>query len=206
MLEKENLNRIIVELQELNVLTETLLVCQSVPQSLLTLIQTKAIRVADSVSNVLTQAPVDRAEEVSPVVPPVVQPSADPVVEPVEEVSIMAGQPVISGQSVSVGDLYVQADASPVFLNTTAETMNDIIAKRMTVDITKALTLNDRFRFLRELFGGNSALMDETLAHLNEIATVNEAKSYLFSRFNWDSESDETVSDFLQIIEKKSNQ
>ncbi len=192
MLEKENLSPIILELQELNVLTETLQACQSVPESLLLLIQSKALRLADSISQVQTASVIP--DEVQVV-----------VAEPLPVGPVVVEESVFE-HPATVGDSFVHVEKELSFMNPSAETMNDIIAKRMTVDLTKALTLNDRFRFLRELFHGNAALMDEILSELNGIATVDEAKRFLSSRFEWDWEMNETVSDFMQIVEKKSNQ
>jgi hypothetical protein len=70
-----------------------------------------------------------------------------------------------------------------------------------TADLKKWLTLNDRFRFSRELFGGNETLMNQTLADLSRINSYDQGISYLKSRFNWDFD-DEAVTGFLAILEK----
>jgi hypothetical protein len=76
--------------------------------------------------------------------------------------------------------------------------------QKTTADLKKWLTLNDRFRFNRELFGGNESLMNQTIADLSKITSYGGALSYLNSRFNWDFE-DEAVTGFLAILEKSFN-
>ncbi|MDR1602886.1 MAG: hypothetical protein LBS42_10725 [Tannerella sp.] len=70
-----------------------------------------------------------------------------------------------------------------------------------TADMKKWLTLNDRFRFGRELFGGDVSLMNRTVAELNEINSYEKGVSYLKSCFGWNFE-DEIVVEFMAIMEK----
>jgi hypothetical protein len=70
-----------------------------------------------------------------------------------------------------------------------------------TADMKKWLTLNDRFRFGRELFGGDMSLMNRTVAELNGINSYEKGVSYLKSCFGWNFE-DEAVAEFLAVMEK----
>ncbi|TLX75315.1 hypothetical protein E9993_10485 [Labilibacter sediminis] len=69
-------------------------------------------------------------------------------------------------------------------------------------DLTKGLGINDRFMFQRELFNGNSELMQQTLLQLNEIPDFVSAQSFINSNFNWDEEQDATQS-FFNYIKRK---
>lgn len=59
--------------------------------------------------------------------------------------------------------------------------------------------LNDRFRFTRELFGGDSKLFNQTIDLIADMKSFEEAEEYFSTRFNWDPE-DETTQYFQEII------
>ncbi len=61
-------------------------------------------------------------------------------------------------------------------------------------------TINDKYRFRRELFGNNSSDFADTLNLISAMNTYAEAKEYIIDDLNWDVSSDE-VADFMAIIE-----
>jgi hypothetical protein len=69
-------------------------------------------------------------------------------------------------------------------------------------DIRKAFSLNDRFRFRRELFGGNEGQMNKVMTKLNGIRSYEEAIAYLRDELEWNME-DEVVVDFVAFLEKR---
>lgn len=73
--------------------------------------------------------------------------------------------------------------------------------QRRFSDISKALSLNDRFLYQRELFGNDAACMQETLEVLNTIHSLSEALNYLQSRYTWDDDQ-ESVQQFYQMVEQ----
>lgn len=73
----------------------------------------------------------------------------------------------------------------------------DLDTARM--DICKAFTINDKFLFRRELFGGNDAEMTDTIDLLASMHSLAEAEEYLYDDLQWDREND-TVRDFMAII------
>ncbi len=72
---------------------------------------------------------------------------------------------------------------------------------RPAADLRHALSLNDRFRFTRELFGGDAARMDETMQHISEAASLQEALDRVMSDLRPD-ESNEAVADFVELLKK----
>lgn len=60
-------------------------------------------------------------------------------------------------------------------------------------------TLNDRFRFRRELFGNSDNEYRSALSLLQQFADYNEAYNYFISDLGWDKDSPEVV-DFLEIV------
>ena len=83
----------------------------------------------------------------------------------------------------------------------TANSLNEAIENHLYKDIRKGIGLNDGFRFLRELFGGDSEKMNKTLNGLNEADSFEAAVSYLYLTLNWNVE-DPAVADFMNILEK----
>lgn len=69
-------------------------------------------------------------------------------------------------------------------------------------DIKKAISIGDRFRFQRELFKGNGEDMNKTLNYLNQLATFEEAVSFLEAKYHW-SKDNETAEDFYRILKRR---
>lgn len=81
-------------------------------------------------------------------------------------------------------------------------TLDDLIQRKLVTDIRKAISLNDRFRFKRELFANNEQIMSQTLDSINQFQTYSDALAFIKEKFDWDEEN-ETVADFLSIVEKR---
>ena len=82
--------------------------------------------------------------------------------------------------------------------------LNDILEKKNLSDFRKAFCFNDRFRFRRELFGGNEEKMNKAIADLNDLSSYEESVTYLNKVLNWNIE-DASVADFIKLLEKASN-
>lgn len=80
--------------------------------------------------------------------------------------------------------------------------LNDILEKKNLSDFKKAFSLNDRFRFKRELFNGNEELMNETISALNLLQSYSDSISYIQDHFQWNQEDDATI-DFIKLLEKR---
>lgn len=72
-------------------------------------------------------------------------------------------------------------------------------------DIRKLMSLNDKFRFKRELFVNSDEVMNNTLEALNEILSFEESVAFLQDQFGWDIETNEPAAEFLNVIEKRFN-
>ncbi|ASB48093.1 hypothetical protein [Alkalitalea saponilacus] len=70
------------------------------------------------------------------------------------------------------------------------------------VDLRKAIGINDRFFFQRELFGNNSELFNQTIDQINQMATFESAVSFLSGNFNWDQNNEAVVS-FRELIKRR---
>lgn len=80
--------------------------------------------------------------------------------------------------------------------------LSEILEKKSLSDFRKAFSLNDRFRFKRELFNGDEAMMNKAISELNDVQSYDDSISYLRSELNWNTE-DEAVGDFIKLLEKR---
>lgn len=69
-------------------------------------------------------------------------------------------------------------------------------------DINKAMGINDRFLFLRELFKGNKMAFDTAVETVNMASSYTQAYSYLRQTFGWD-ETDPTAEAFLKAVHRR---
>jgi hypothetical protein len=87
-------------------------------------------------------------------------------------------------------------------LSRTENTISSVLANKKIADIKQGINIGDRFRFQRELFRGNGEDMNKTLTYLNQLATENEALSFLRSKYGWATDND-TAEDFYQIVKRR---
>lgn len=73
------------------------------------------------------------------------------------------------------------------------------VQTRTVGDIRKAMTLNDKFLFRRELFGGNDAELNDTIELLASMHSFDEVEEYIYDDLQWDRKNP-TVVDFMEII------
>ncbi len=77
--------------------------------------------------------------------------------------------------------------------------MDELLSRREAQDLRRAFTLNDKFRYRRELFDSNDALFADTLNTLSAMHSLDEALDYLYKDMGWDPE-DDNVKDFVATI------
>ena len=82
------------------------------------------------------------------------------------------------------------------------DSMADKIASSKISSIKSAISIADRFRFQRELFGGNADLMNSTLDRLDACSTIEEAEDIINDFTEWNPE-DENVNDFLKLLGRR---
>lgn len=62
-----------------------------------------------------------------------------------------------------------------------------------------AFSINDSFRFRRELFGNSAAEMADAINLAEAMQTFDEAEEYFYGDLVWDKDSEE-VKEFMTII------
>ena len=78
-----------------------------------------------------------------------------------------------------------------------------ILAERIkpAKDLRHAISLNDSFRFTRELFNGDTARMNEVVRRLGEASSLDEAMAVFISTVRPDEENEATA-DFVELLKK----
>lgn len=78
-------------------------------------------------------------------------------------------------------------------------TVEEVLQRSISKNLSKAFTLNDHFRYRRELFGNSEMEMRNTINLVEAMNSFAEAEEYFYGDLEWDSESPE-VKDFMTII------
>lgn len=76
------------------------------------------------------------------------------------------------------------------------------LESRFVTDLRKSLNFNDRFRYQRELFGGDMALLNTTIDKLNSMSSLQEAEAYVAENFNWDT-TEGAAFEFMELLEAR---
>ncbi len=77
--------------------------------------------------------------------------------------------------------------------------VEQMLARKAGEDLRKLFTINDRFRYARELFNGNMESLLSTLEKLNNYTHISEAENYLRDNLYLDTDNEE-VKEFLEVI------
>lgn len=123
-----------------------------------------------------------------------------------EEKPVAQPEPVVIPQAEPEKIAEPEKPAEPPHKPVTTEKqgvfLSDLLEKKNLSDFRKAFSLNDRFRFRRELFGGSEEKMNKAITDLNDIHSYEESVTYLNNELKWNIE-DEAVADFIKLLEKR---
>ena len=150
---------------------------------------------------------MEPADEPEPYTEPVAEPLAEP--EPIAE-------PVIEPEPIEEPVDEPEPDDAPLdeeyddeeddddddeLLDDEEEglTLDEALQRSMSRDLRRAFSLNDRFRYRRELFGNSDVEMNDTLNLVETMHSYSEAEEFFYGDLEWDRESPE-VKDFMTII------
>lgn len=97
--------------------------------------------------------------------------------------------------------------ATPVVVTSVVEVAPEqILAERIkpATDLRHAISLNDSFRFTRELFNGDAARMNEIVRQLGEATSLDKALDLFTSTVHPDEEN-VAATDFVELLKKYFN-
>ena len=120
--------------------------------------------------------------------------------EPIEEVTEEAEheedseeEPEVDTTNEEEEDLEVATDSDEPMR------LDEMLQRSKSKDLKSAFSLNDTFRFRRELFSNSGAEMTDALHMVEAMHSFDEAEDYFYGDLGWDRESDD-VKDFMAII------
>lgn len=77
--------------------------------------------------------------------------------------------------------------------------VDEKLQRSISKDLRRAFSVNDRFRFRRELFGNNEADFVDAINMIEAMHSYDEATEYFLTDLGWDEEVPE-VNEFLNIV------
>lgn len=170
-----------------------------------------------------TEAPIPIVEEQAPVIEEV-ECSAieEPVVEENEATAPGEDEPVIVQEPQTVVEETVieepvvedemeekeaedesEDDESLLIEEPKAAVLGESI--KMTAGLRHSISLNDSFRFSREIFGGDPELMNRVIEQISVMSSYKTAVAFLASKVSVNEEN-EAMTDFLELLKKYFNQ
>lgn len=131
---------------------------------------------------------------------PYTEPVAEPVIEP-EHIEEPVDEPEPDDAPLDEEYDDEEEDDDDELLDDEEEglTLDEALQRSMSRDLRRAFSLNDRFRYRRELFGNSDVEMNDTLNLVETMHSFGEAEEFFYGDLEWDRESPE-VKDFMTII------
>lgn len=111
-------------------------------------------------------------------------------------------EPIPTRQEVKI----TEPSSAPVHVSEEQPSSSAILGERIkpATDLRHAVSLNDSFRFTRELFDGDAARMNRVFTELNAAVSFEEAIA-LFQKEVPVGEENEAVVDFVELLRKYFN-
>ncbi|MEI3459416.1 MAG: hypothetical protein V8R28_21680 [Bacteroides cellulosilyticus] len=158
----------------------------------------------DALQKLLDETPVEEVAIPEAPVAPVVIPEPAAAPEPVKPTPVE--EPVVVEITKPVEIVSPKPESTPKPESESSAIISSaspILAERIkpATDLRHAISLNDSFRFAREIFGGNTARMNEVIRQLGAAPSLEKALELFSSTVNPDEEN-ETVVDFIELLKK----
>ena len=160
----------------------------------------------------MRDAQLQPTPEVEPAPEPVTEPAPAPAPEPTPEPT---PEPILSEPSEQeLPD--EDYDADETWQHDNGEEFNEVfkvdyveptvrvdekLQRSLSKDMRKALSLNDRFRFKRELFAGSEVELNQALDLVNAMQSFDEAQEYFIQDLGWDQDN-EDVAEFMGLVRR----
>ena len=126
--------------------------------------------------------------------------------EPLDEETIFEMEtemePIIPGEEPveePVGEPEIEKEELDEVLTDEPLRLDEQLQRKQSKNLKAVISLNDMFRFRRELFANSAADMNDTLNLVEAMSSWDEAEDYFYNDLGWDSESDD-VKEFMAII------
>jgi hypothetical protein len=180
---------IIKDLREISEIVDDLKKYPDVPPLQIELVKSKCRSAVEIISLLKTFRPGTGSE---PAIEPVSAGGREPATslfEIPEEVPV-AVSAVTSGKPAPKADNRENEDIASAFRS------------KPRSELSQAIGLNDKFLFIRGIFGGNAAAYEEAISKLSKAENLPDAKAIIMS-YTGEAEETEEVSQLLEIVRQK---
>lgn len=133
-------------------------------------------------------------------------------VEEEKEITESVNEPVMLQSSETTAETTVTEDApvaeeEPATMAKKEEPKPTVLGEsiKLTASLRHSISLNDSFRFSRELFRGDTDLMNRVIEQISVMSSYKTAVAFLSSKVEIDEEK-KAVVDFLELLKKYFNQ
>ncbi|AQG81787.1 hypothetical protein [Spirosoma montaniterrae] len=158
-------------------------------------------------------APLVPADAVPDSVAPAIPPQADPTLPPSLPAEAEAsGGPLFLGDAPGVEPVAPIAQPSQIETGNLSLPVTDSLSVAETFtrapieSVARSISLNQKFRFINQLFNGNSSAYNQAIEEIDSLDTYGQALdliSYRYaSQYLWDMSSDE-VSELVEILKRR---
>lgn len=114
----------------------------------------------------------------------------------IDDTPVIDATPIITESPIIAQSPAIDEDFKPSVLGESI---------RMSAGLRHSISLNDSFRFSRELFGGDIELMNRVVEQMSVMSSYKTAAAFLTSRIHVTEES-EALNDLLELLKKFFNQ
>ena len=121
-------------------------------------------------------------------------------IEPIASISSVT--PIESSVTTVADSIETSESLADKLAKNADDTLASALNSKKIIDLKSSITLGDRFRFQRELFGGNGEKMNKAISDFNSFETMIEAQEYIAKNFDWQLDND-AVSDFIQLLQRR---
>jgi hypothetical protein len=122
--------------------------------------------------------------------------------DPVNEVPTLAHQKEV----YELNDVHIDGDSMNDKLKEEKKELGSTIKGDTVHDLRRAIGINDRFRFINELFRGDEAMYERSIKTINGFSTAAEAETWiqreLKVKIGW-NDNNQTVKDFDQVVKRR---
>ena len=108
--------------------------------------------------------------------------------EPIEELEFIEGPRFVEDSKSVEGSEFVEKNV-----------VEEPVVETRPNMLLKSFTLNDKFRFIRDVFGGNEADFNDTINLIAAMDSYDEAADYLYNDMMLDA-NNQSVADFMDLI------
>lgn len=120
-----------------------------------------------------------------------------------ELIAVQEPQTVVEEETED-GESLITEDDEPLIV---VEPRSSILGEsfKLSAGLRQSISLNDSFRFSRELFGGDLELMNRVVEQVSVMSSYKTAIAFLSSKVDLNEES-ESLTDFLELLKRYFNQ